>query len=557
MDPQQVTIFAPDGTQGSVPFDKVMDAVKAGGQLGIPVYAPDGTPGYVPQNRVHDAVVAGGTLEPKDDRNSVQKTFDANTQINPQDSLVQRGLKAATAAVGAPIIHPVKTLRGLPSAMTLPSAEDIAQQTNDPNKPTLAQGVAEGVGGFAGSLLLGKAAEPIVAPVIEGVAKVLPRIPGALAQGKAAVGKVTYPKNLSLTPEEVTAQNVVKALQPDPAAVPNVKSASPEIPDALAYAKREGIPQNGKLDTAKALQGRADEIQAHYDDKILKPNQTAVQTVPANYDGATVGENRATLGQINDRVDVINKELKSNFRKKLSSQTTEANASDADLLGEKANLTTILHTKLGELTGIAPEEIAAIRQRAGKLRSLAQEVTDSANKDTLAAGRREVSAGTFSLRNPMEAIQDKIGGGQEVIGNRSWKQTLADIAPTEKPLPQPNGPGPNVPTTPEAAQAEFLKAQELEQAAQDSSSQRGALARAVRLDKRAATGPNLWSSQGFAKVVNHLEIDPSSGIGRADLVKFGLTPEGKSLLIRASTLSPGSPAMRNMVTKIADQLRNK
>jgi hypothetical protein len=410
--------------------------------------------------------------------------------------------------------------------------------------------VANAIGQIGTGAIIGEA----TAPVISAAANIIPRIPGAIAEGKSAFSNAAYPKNLSLTPEEATAQSVVKSLTPDPSAIPNVKSASPEIPDALAYAQREGIPQNGKLDTAKALQGRADEIQSHYDNNILKPNQTAVQTVPANYDGTTVGENKATLGQINDRVDAINRELKSNFRKKLSSQTTEANASDADLLDEKGQLTTILHDKLGELTGIPPEDIADMRQRAGKLRSLAQEVTDSANKDTLASGKKEVSGGTFSLRNPIEGLQDRIGGGQEVIGNRVWKQTLDSIQPAEKPLPQPKAPGPDIATTPAMAQAEFLKAQQLEQAAQDSAATRLRQASAARLNNRAASGSDLWSSQGYAKVVSHLDIDPSSGISRGDLVKFGLTPEGKSMLVRASGLAPGGPAMRSLVQQIQAKL---
>jgi hypothetical protein len=498
-----------------------------------------------------------------DTRSLFQKAkdnFNANTQgAKPGDGFIKSAVENFGAGGGdlvRAIAHPIRTA-GQILAQPDPGTLALGALGVGPNKDqaaAAANGPVPSIARMAGQIGTGAILGEAAGGVIGTAAKIAPRIPAALAEGKAAFTNATYPKNLSLTPEEVTAQRVVKSLQPDPAAVPNVKSASPEIPDALAYAKREGIPQNGKLDTAKALQGRADEIQAHYDDNILKPNKTAVQTVPANYDGVTVGENKATLGQINDRVDAINRELKSNFRKKLSSQTTEANASDADLISEKGKLTTILHDSLSDLTGIPAEDIANIRQRAGKLRSLAQEVTDSANKDTLAAGRREVSAGTFSLRNPIEGLQEKVGGGQEIIGNRAWKTTLDNIAPAEKPLPQPNPPGLNVATTPEAAQAEFLKAQELEQAAQDASAGRSSQASAARLANRQAGGSNLWSSQGYAKVVGHLQLDPSSGISRGNLVKFGLTPEGKSILVRASGLMPGGQAMRNIVQQIKAKL---
>lgn len=545
-----------------------------------------------------------------DTRSLYQKAkdnFNANTQgSKPGDGAV-KGFVENIGQYGGNVVrstvnmlaHPldqahseVDTVRSAVSH-PLDAAQRALDQTHaevDAARANPSKFVANVIGTIGTGAILGELASPAIA----AATRIIPRIPGAVSEAKTAFTDATYPKNLSLTPEEVTAQKVVRSLQPDPAAVPNVKSASPEIPDALAYAQREGIPQNGKLDTAKALQGRADEIQAHYDDNILKPNKTQVQTVPGNYDGATVGDSKATLGQINDRVDVINRELKSNFRKKLSSQTTEANASDADLLSEKGQLTTILHDKLGELTGISPEDIAAMRQRAGKLRSLAQEVADSANKDTLAAGKREVSGGTFSIRNPIEGLQDKVGGGQEVIGNRSWKQTLDSIQPAEKPLAQPNAPGPNVATTPEAAQAEFLRSQQLEQAAQqaaagrsqavqsyrgeqaannqaaarieatrlseteqaaqDAAVGRSSQASAARLQTREASNSELWSSQGYTKVLKHLENDPSSGISRADLVKDRFTPQVKSLLVRASGLTPGSPAMRSIIQQIKNKL---
>lgn len=53
-------MFAPDGTLGDVPTERVQDAIKAGGKVGVEMFAPDGTKGVVPAERFQDAVKAGG-----------------------------------------------------------------------------------------------------------------------------------------------------------------------------------------------------------------------------------------------------------------------------------------------------------------------------------------------------------------------------------------------------------------------------------------------------------------------------------------------------------------
>lgn len=59
-----VAIYAPDGTLGSVPYEQMQAALKAGGKIAQHMTAPDGTPGYVPADRVQDALKAGGKIVP-------------------------------------------------------------------------------------------------------------------------------------------------------------------------------------------------------------------------------------------------------------------------------------------------------------------------------------------------------------------------------------------------------------------------------------------------------------------------------------------------------------
>lgn len=501
-------------------------------------------------------------------------TFKANVAeaqqgAQPGDGTLMGALKnfGAGAAdvihsVGHTVLHPIDTVVSAARAQEAQAEKPVVQQLKD----LVTSGQILGIGGQTlvntakglvtqpartlGQVGTGAVMGEIAAPIVSSAIDAAPNVPQALTAAKDRFVQTAYPQNVSIPASEAATQNFIKALVPDKAAVPNIKSAASEIPDVLASAENNGTQINGKLDAAQAIRTRANEIQAHYDNNILRPNAGEVSTVPDDYSGDTAGApNRATLGQINDRVDSINSELKSNFRKKVASQTTEANASDAALIAEKQGLTDILHQKLADLTGLQPEDIAGLRQRAGKLRSLAQEVEVSADRDSLMAGTRQTSGGTLSIKNPIEGVIDKASGGQEIIGNRVFKQALGNFTPAETPLPQPKPPGPGVATTPAMAQQEFLRANQLEQAAQDASAQRGQQASATRMDNRVSNADR-WASEGYTNVVNHLANDSSSGLARADLVKVAQTPKGNGLLVRASDLTPGSPQMRSLVQQI-------
>jgi hypothetical protein len=530
--------------------------------------------GMVPKQNID---LSGG-LVPKapapDTRSLWQKAkdnFNSNTQgKQPGDNAVTGFIHDFSAGAGDIVraaAHPVRTVESMAStpdplflevakAVTpkgTPAAGDIEQKLQDAGKN--APSFARTLGQVGTGAIVGEVAGPVVGTVAKNAAKVVPNLPEALSQAKQGFTRATYPKNVAIPAQEAAAQNLVKALVPDDAAIPNIKSAAAVVPDAIAAAEKNGTPINGKLDLAKTLRDRAAEVQGHYDDAILKPNAGDLNKVPDNYNGDTTTQGRASLKQINDRVDTINSELKSNFRKKLASQTTEANASDADLISEKQGLTSILHDRLAILTGLQPEDIANLRQNAGKLRSLAQEVGASANRDTKIAGVRQTSGGTMSMRNPVEGIADKLSGGQEVIGNRVIKQALEQFPAQETPLPQPQAPGPNIPTTPAAAQAEFLHQQQLEQAAQDASAGRSAIASEARQANVAADGgPRLWASQGYSKVLSHIADDPSSGLKAGDLATLRQTPAGAQLLMKASGLQPGSAMMKSVMTQIKNLL---
>jgi hypothetical protein len=63
-----VPIFAPDGTLGDIPREKLLDAVRAGAKPGVHVTSPEGKDGVVPADRLKDAVGAGAKVIPLDDQ---------------------------------------------------------------------------------------------------------------------------------------------------------------------------------------------------------------------------------------------------------------------------------------------------------------------------------------------------------------------------------------------------------------------------------------------------------------------------------------------------------
>jgi hypothetical protein len=59
-----VPVFAPNGSLGDIPVEKLHEAIAAGAKPGVSIKAPDGTPGVVPADRYQEAAKAGATIVP-------------------------------------------------------------------------------------------------------------------------------------------------------------------------------------------------------------------------------------------------------------------------------------------------------------------------------------------------------------------------------------------------------------------------------------------------------------------------------------------------------------
>lgn len=453
-----VPMLAPDGSSGDIPFDK-MDAAKAAGfKVAVQMQSPDGKSGYVPAENTHDAVSQGFKMMPMNVPDAAKASYwDALT--NPVGSggrdqgVIGGALQVGGQAIktmAQPFMHPLDMLKGIAqtaAAVGTGNPVAVGQAVAAPIAQQYMQDKAQGGNALAFENLGGQALGTVEGGRALGVGA---KAAGSAVGDTASAAKASlYPTSQSLAPQVSTARNLARALVVEPAAAPNfIKAATDEAGTIVGYAKDNNLPINSKVDFANAAKGAAKTVQDHYD-SLLKPNADTVTAVPASYRGTRVGEGpNATLDAINDRIDAISSELKPNFRKATAAQTSTANTSDADLIAEKQALTNVLHTKLAAATGLDPADIAAVRQQAGKLRTIADEANLSANRDTAAAGKQAMGATTSAVGTKVGMIDRALQaaqGGPEIIGNRQVLAALRNVEPQSINLPAPKTPAPSLP----------------------------------------------------------------------------------------------------------------
>jgi hypothetical protein len=305
------------------------------------------------------------------------------------------------------------------------------------------EGNIAGAAGTGTGILASEFGPEVIGPAARVAGRGITAAAEATGEAASKAKSAIYPESTTVTAPEAAARKLAKALTVQVQGMPNfVSAATEEAGTVLDYAKKNNIQINSTVDFAKAAKGAADSIQSHFDDVILKPNEGRVVNVPPDYRGAklNVEGSRATLGEINQRINAINQEMSPNYRKATAMQTSAANVSDADLLAEKRKLTSLLHDNLADATGLEPEDIAALRRKAGKLRTIADEANYSANTNTNAAGKAAMGGTDLPAATKMGILErgvQAVRGGPEIIGNRALKAAVRDISPTELVLPNP------------------------------------------------------------------------------------------------------------------------
>jgi hypothetical protein len=186
-----VQMYAPDGTLGSVPYERMHEALQAGGKMAVNMSAPDGTPGVVPADKVPDAVKAGGKVIPYDLETQPDKEGFVSHAVGYLKGMVPTEKPSMTDAIVGPASTAAKQLYGagkqavtsLQQGHGLPySAAAGAATAVGVNVPKMEQAAEQGDPGG----VLGEAAVPAgIAAGAYGASRAMNALPSAARAGAA------------------------------------------------------------------------------------------------------------------------------------------------------------------------------------------------------------------------------------------------------------------------------------------------------------------------------------------------------------------------------------
>jgi hypothetical protein len=186
----------------------------------------------------------------------------------------------------------------------------------------------------------------------------------------------------------------------------------------------------------------ANEGQQHFHQNFLDlyaSEQISMRNMP-EYQGPTMGEGKlTTLGDIDKRISDINDLVRAATR---TAKTGGAEMSAMEKLGlesEVGKLRQTLSTELSKRTGVAPEDIQALRQRYGQQFELA---------DTIDAARRSrlgqigaVQEGGSGIALNKTGVVDKIltraRGGQQYLADANFRSAIEPFKPQPSVYPNP------------------------------------------------------------------------------------------------------------------------
>jgi hypothetical protein len=192
----------------------------------------------------------------------------------------------------------------------------------------------------------------------------------------------------------------------------------------------------------------------------------------------------ATVGAIDKRITAINDELRA--PRLNAGDSRAALAGTQDLQQEASRLRTILHKELADASGLTPDDISQIRQRAGRAYELANDTDAAVTKRMQAEGKTDM--GPLHLNQlPSRAIEFA-RGGTVAVADRAFQRAIANFPGQSSPLPSVSAP--TLPTAP---------IDRLQQLVQDARQQQSAVSNKFRLSQ--ATG---LPADQLDKVINAL-----------------------------------------------------
>jgi hypothetical protein len=369
----------------------------------------------------------------------LESNWDSNTKLLPSDGTFGTALQnfggSAAQAVKAmtldPILHPLDTAKGLLNTGIVGDFTgknplvQYGQQFRQEWQKDKPQALEHLAGDVAGAALTG------------GLLKGVPEIPGEVSRTVQRINP--SPSSAIVPPAEMAARKLTQVILPaNKDAAGFVTAAQREVPNILQYARDNGNPLNTQLEFSKAAEGNAKTVRDFYQNNVLGPNDQVVSVNGTGYQGPTVGEgNRARLSDIDQRVVQINKELSGPSSKMNAGDVRSALASKTALQNEAAALTQLLHGKLAEATGLAPQDIANLRQRVGRSYELANDTNAAVTGRMQAEGRAKLQpVRVHGVTDLMTRGVNALRGGSSAIADRGFQKAIRNYPGTPDSLPQ-------------------------------------------------------------------------------------------------------------------------
>ena len=452
-----VSLISPQGNLGEVPLDHVQAALSAGFKQPpsppVPMTSPSGNAGMVPSERVKDALAAGFKINGNtigaapsfldQTKQMLEHPLDALEAASqsvpmPKDAsmgeMMENNLANVASGAAGVIRHPLKTAEGILSSglggrPLVENAEDaILQAAGKParwNTPLVPNNPVDASRAIGSALALGGLGE-----LGGAAASVLPdaayKVGDAISKGSDAVENYLRPKPspLIVSKQQMAARGLAQAVLPDLKDAPNfINAAAQEIPNILEYAKKTNNPLNTQLELAEAAKGHAQAITDFKNNQLMGELANKYVDTSGTGFGSQVGEGprtQATLGDIDQRITAINKQL--DMPKLNADDMRRALASKAELQAEASRLRDILHQSLSDARGITPEQVADVRQRAGRSWELANDIDAAATRRLLQQGVDQQAPQSIG-KIPEQAVHSQIGG-REGIADRAMQKAL-------------------------------------------------------------------------------------------------------------------------------------
>jgi hypothetical protein len=370
----------------------------------------------------------GGNDDSSDSlRVRMQKSFDKNTQTNPNEPLLETGLKSVTHAIGQPFLHPLESYENETESFLLPalSAYKMAKgQYQDYKEGGLPYAATKMAGGAFGNTALGAAA---------GAAPGM-RVPEPISGYKSPV----------IDPALQNASKLATAIRPV-GGIPHGLEAdiATELPKIKGFAQQAGNPMHSQWEAAQAARQSAEQGLQHYKENILGPNKDALirmadRSPSQGFVGPRENPEFMSLESIENRLSEINDLMRPAGNAKTVGASMTA-LERQGLEGEANVLRNKLYQELGQRTGLPPEGIKGMRESYGRQFGIADTI-DAARRARL--GPKGASAEGASLPMSKTGLMQSLVPDtlKDYLANRNFRKAAEAFEPQTPEYPQPQYP---------------------------------------------------------------------------------------------------------------------